>query len=85
MLENAKFKFEVWIDHKDLKHVLELRVEKSDGLSRRLNLKIVVENNNKKWVWEIIEVVVEELEMILVEIKKTRGKDKEIVKVVKEI
>jgi len=28
---------------------------------------------------------VEELEMTLVEIKKTRGKDKEIVKVVKEI
>ena len=48
LLENTKFKFEVWIDHKDLKHVLELRVEKSDGLSRRLNLKIVVENNNKK-------------------------------------
>jgi len=48
LLKNAKFKFEVWIYHKDLKHVLGLRVEKSDRLSKRLNLKIVVENNNNK-------------------------------------
>jgi len=50
LLEGAKFKFEVCSDYKylkSLKHVLEVRIEKTDGLSRRLDLTVRVENNNE--------------------------------------
>ena len=48
LLEDAKFKFEVWIDHKNLKHILGVRVGKPDRLSRRLNLKVGIKKNNNK-------------------------------------
>ena len=62
-------------------------------LSRRPDWKIGTEkdNNNQilmkeEWVKEIIEIIVEELETILVEkIKRVKGKDKEIMKVVEEM
>ena len=68
-------------------------MRKADGLSRRPHWKIGTEkdNNNQilikeEWVKEIIEIIVEELETILVEkIKRVKGKDKEIVKVVEEM
>jgi len=52
-----------------------------------------VENNNenqklikKKWVREIIEVVVERLKTMLMEkIKRAREKDKEVVRVIEEM
>jgi len=52
-----------------------------------------VENNNenqklikKKWVREMIEVVVERLKTMLMEkIKRAREKDKEVVKVIEEM
>jgi len=50
LLEGAKFQFEVWTDYKYLKflkHVLGVRIEKTDGLSRRLDLTVEVENNNE--------------------------------------
>ena len=34
LLEDAKFKFEIYMDHK-LKHVLVIKIKKTDGLSRR--------------------------------------------------
>ena len=50
LLEGTKFKFEVWTDYKylkSLKYVLEVRIEKTDRLSRRLDLTVGVENNNE--------------------------------------
>ena len=74
LLEGVKFKFEVWIDHKNLeyfmkvqklnrrqacqalylprfdftlKHVLETKIGKVDGLSKRSDLKVKVEKNNE--------------------------------------
>ena len=73
MLEGAKYKFEVWTDHKNLeyfmkaqklnrrqaywalylsrfnftlKHVLGTKIGKADGLSRQLDWKIGMENDN---------------------------------------
>ena len=73
MLEGAKYKFEVWTDHKNLeyfmkaqklnrrqaywalylsrfnftlKHVLGTKMGKADGLSRQLDWKIGMENDN---------------------------------------
>ena len=73
LLESAKFKFEVWTNHKNLeyfmkvqklnrkkacwilylsrfnftlKHVLGINIGKADGLSRRLDWKVGVENDN---------------------------------------
>jgi len=57
-----------------LKHTPGVRMEKTDGLSRRLDLKVGVENNNEyqklikeDWIRGMMEIVVEELEMMLVE------------------
>ena len=76
-----------------LKHMPGIRMEKVDSLSRRPDWKVEVENDNEnqklikeEWVREMIEVVVKEPETMLLEkIKKARGKDKEVVKVVEEI
>ena len=59
-------------------------MRKVDGLSRRLDLKIGMENDNKnqklireKWIQSMIKVVVEGPEEAIKEkIKKVRGKDK---------
>ena len=120
LLESTKFKFEIWMDHKNLeyfmkmqklncrqvrwalylsrfdfilKHMPGIRMEKVDSLSRRPDWKVGVENDNEnqklikeEWVREMIEVVVERPKTMLLEkIKKARGKDKEVVKVVEEI
>ena len=109
LLEDAKTKFEIWTDYKNLKysmkvqklnqrqarwalylsrfdstlnHMLGFRMGKADGLSRRLDLKAEVENDDEnqklikeEWVREMIEVVIEELETGLVgKIKKVREK-----------
>ena len=76
-----------------LKHVLGVRIEKVDRLSKRPNLKVEIENDNKnqklikeEWIRGMMEVIVEEPKMILVEkIKRTRGKDEEVVRVVKQM
>ena len=67
-----------------------VRIRKADGLSRRLDLKIKIKNNQKfikeEWIRGMIEVVVKGLEIVLVEkIRRVRGKNKEVVKIVKEI
>ena len=69
-----------------LKHVLGM--EKVDSLSRRLDLKVGVENNNEnqKLIKEeqirgMNQVIVKEPEIILVEkIKRVREKDEKVIK-----
>ena len=66
---------------------------KADRLSRRLDWKVEVEKNNENQVFikdyqicNLSEVVIKGLEVdILEKIKIAKSKDKEVVKVVKEI
>ena len=66
---------------------------KADGLSRRLDWKVVVERNNENqvfikdnWIRRIQEVVVEGPEVDIVEkIKKARSKNEDVVRVVEEM
>ena len=68
-------------------------MEKVDRLSRRVDWKIGVDkdNNNQiliknNWIRSMYEVVVEGLEVDLLEkIKKTKSKDKDVVRVVEEM
>ena len=76
-----------------LKHVPEVKIGKVNSLSRRLNWRIRVEKDNRNqifiknhWICNLSEVVIEGPEEdILEKIKKARGKDKEIVKVIEEM
>jgi len=73
--------------------VPETRMEKADGLSRRLDWKVGVDKDNENqvfikdnWVCNLQEVVIEGPEVDIIEkIKKARGKDKEIVRIVEEM
>ena len=66
---------------------------KTDGLSRRSDWKVGVERDNKdqvfikdNWIHSIQEVVIERPEVeILEKIKKARGKNKEVVRIVEEM
>jgi len=73
-----------------LKYIPETKIGKTDGLSRRPNWKVGVEKDNKNQtlikeqrIYSLAEVAIEESEVDIVE--KVRGKDKEIVRVVKEM
>ena len=76
-----------------LKHVPETKIEKADRLSRQLDWKIEVENNNNNqvfikdcWLHSLHKVVIEGPEVDIVEkIKKVRGKDEEVVRLVEEM
>ena len=76
-----------------MKHVPEVKIGKVNSLSRRLNWRIRVEKDNRNqifiknhWICNLSEVVIEGPEEdILEKIKKARGKDKEIVKVIEEM
>jgi len=76
-----------------LKHMVGTKMEKADGLSRRLDWKVGVDQDNENqifikdnWIHSIYEVVVKGPEVDLLEkIKKARSKDEEIVRVVKEM
>ena len=76
-----------------LKYVPGTKMEKADSLSRRPDWKVGVDKDNKDqvfikdcWLHSLYEVVIEGPEINIVEkIKKTRGKDKEIVRVVEEM
>ena len=76
-----------------LKYVPGTKMEKADSLSRRSDWKVGVDKDNKDqvfikdcWLHSLYEVVIEGPEINIVEkIKKTRGKDKEIVRVVEEM
>jgi len=76
-----------------LKHVLGTRMEKADGLSRRLDWKVGVKKNNdnqtlikEQWICSLQEIVIKGPEVDIVEkIKKARSKDEEVVRVVEEM
>ena len=76
-----------------LKHVLGTKIRKIDGLSRRPDWKVEVEKDNDNqvfikdcWLHSLQEVVIEGLEVDIIEkIKKVRGKDKKVVRVVEKM
>ena len=76
-----------------LKHVPVMRMEKTDGLSRRLDWKVVVDRDNKNqvvikdnWIHSLQEVVIEGPEVDIVKkIKKAISRDKDIVRIVEEM
>ena len=76
-----------------LKDVLETKMEKADGLSKRPDWKVGVEKDNENqvfiknyWLCSLHEVVIEEPEVGIVEnIKKARSKNEEVVRVVEEM
>jgi len=76
-----------------LKHIPDIKIGKVDGLNRRPDWKVEVENNNDNqilikdnWIHSLEEVVIEEPKVDIVEkIKKVRSKDEEVVRVVKEM
>ena len=76
-----------------LKHVLGTKMEKADRLSRRLDWKVGVENNNDNqiiikdnWFRRLEEVIIEGLEVdILEKIKKAKSRDEDVVRIVKEM
>jgi len=78
-----------------LKHVPGGKMEKADGLSRRLDWEVGVEKNNeeqmlvkREWLevraTEVLEVVIEGVD-ILDKIRKSEVKDDEVVKAVEEM
>ena len=68
-------------------------MEKADRLSKRLDWKVGVEKDNDNqvfikdcWLYNLYEVVIEGPKVdILEKIKKARGKDEEVVRVVEEM
>jgi len=76
-----------------LKHVPSTKMGKVDGLSRRPDWKVRIENDNnnqtlikEQWIHSLAKVVIEGSEVEIVEkIKKARSKDEEVVKVVEEM
>ena len=76
-----------------LKHVAGSKIEKADGLSRRVDWKVGTDKDNGNqvfikdhWIRNMYEVVVEGPEVELVEkIKKARSKDEDVVRVVEEM
>ena len=68
-------------------------MKKADRLSRRADWKVDVERDNENqvfikdnWIHSLQEVVIEEPEVDIIEkIKKARSKDKDVVRVVKEM
>jgi len=76
-----------------LKHIPDIKIGKVDGLNRRPDWKVEVENNNDNqilikdnWIHSLEKVVIEGPKVDIVEkIKKVRSKDEEVVRVVKEM
>ena len=76
-----------------LEHVLGTRMEKVDRLSRRLDWKLGVDRDNENqvvikenWICSLQEVVLEGPEVDMLEkIKKTRSRDEDVVRIVKEM
>jgi len=75
-----------------LKHIPGTRIGKVDGLSRRLDWKVGMERDNDNqiiikdnWLHKLEKVVIEGPEVEIMEIKKARDKDEEVVKIVEEM
>jgi len=78
-----------------LKHVPESKMGKADSLSRRPDWETVVEKDNEdeilvkpEWLemrrTEIVEIIVDRVDL-LEEVRKSKVKDDEVVKAVKEM
>jgi len=73
-----------------LKYVPETKIGKVDRLSRKLDYKLEIENDNnqtlikEQWIHSLAEIEGPEVD-IVEKIKKARSKDEKIVRVVKEI
>jgi len=78
-----------------LKHVLESKMGKADSLSRKPDWKVGVERDNEnetlvkpEWLKvrraETVEIIVDRVDL-LEEVKKSKVKDDEVVKVVEEM
>ena len=73
--------------------MLGTKSKKADGLSRQPDWKVGMEKDNKNkifiknyWLYSLHKVVIERLEIKIVEkIRKARGKNKEIIRVVEEM
>ena len=73
--------------------MLDIKMGKADGLSRRLDWKIEIEKDNENqifikdhWIHSLVKVVIEGPEVDIVEkIKRVRSKDKEVVEIVEEM
>jgi len=73
--------------------MLGTRMRKVDGLSRRPDWKVGVDKDNKNqiiikdhWLCRLEEVIIEESKVeILEKIKKARGKDEDVVRIVEEM
>ena len=76
-----------------LKHVLGTKMGKADSLSRRPDWKIGVDKDNEDqvfikdcWLHSLHKIVIEGPEVDIVEkIRKARGKDEEVVRIVEEM
>ena len=76
-----------------LKHIPETKMGKADGLGRRSDWKVVVENDNDNqiiikdnWLRRLEEVIIEGPEVdILEKIKKARSRDEDVVRIVEEM
>ena len=76
-----------------LKHVPGVRMEKADGLSRRLDWKVGVEKDNEdqvvikdNWICKLQKVVIERPEVELLEkIKKARSRNEDIIRIVEKM
>jgi len=76
-----------------LKHIPGTKIRKADGLSRRPDWKARVDRDNENqvvvkenWLLRLEEVVVEGPEVNIVEkIKKTKSKNEDIIRIVKEM
>ena len=75
-----------------LKYVLGTKIRKVNRLSRRLDWKVGIEKDNDNqvfikdyWLHNLYEVVIERPEINIVEkIKRVRGKDEKVVRVVEK-
>ena len=76
-----------------LKYVPGTKMGKADGLNKRSDWKIGVENDNKNqilikdnWIRSIQEVVIEGPEVnIIKKIKRARSRDKDVIRIVEEM
>ena len=76
-----------------LKHVPGTKIGKANGLSRRSDWKVGVENDNKNqifikdnWIRSIQEVVIEGPEVDIMErIKRARSRNENVIRIVEEM
>ena len=76
-----------------LKHVPGTKMGKVNGLSRRLDWRVSIDRDNKNqvvikdnWIRSLQEVVIKGLEVeILEKIKKARGRDEDVIRVVEKM